>query len=51
MLTVVDEFSRFPFAFPCESIDAKTVIASLNQLFAIFGLPSYVHSDRAATFT
>ena len=51
MVTVVDEFSRFPFAFPCASIDAKTVIACLNQLFAIFGLPSYVHSNRAATFT
>ena len=51
MLTVVDDFSRFFFAFPCASIDAKTVIVCLNQLFAIFGLPSYVHSDRAATFT
>ena len=51
MLTRVDEFSRFPFAFPCASIDAKTVITCLNQLFAISGLPSYVHSDRAATFT
>ena len=48
---MVDEFSRFPFAFPCASIDAKTVTACLNQLFAIFGLPSHVHSDRAATFT
>ena len=22
----------------------------MNQLFAIFGMPSYVHTDRAATF-
>ena len=51
MLTVVDDFSRFPVAFPCASIDTKTVIAGLNQFFAIFGLPSYVHSDRAATFS
>ena len=51
MLTVVDEFSRLPFALLCASIDTKTVNTSLNQLFAIFELPSYVHSDRAATFT
>ena len=50
ILTIVDEFSRFPYAFPCSNIDAKTVIAFLNQLFAIFGMPSYVHTDRAATF-
>ena len=50
ILTIVDEFSRFPFAFPCSNIDARTVIACLNQLFAIFGMPSYVHTDRAATF-
>ena len=51
VLTIVDEFSRFPFAFPCSNIDARTVIACLNQLFAIFGMPSYVHADRAATAT
>ena len=50
ILTIVDEFSRFPFAFRCSNIDARTVIACLNQLFAIFGMPSYVHTDRTATF-
>ena len=24
MLTVIDEYSRFPFAFPCSNINAKT---------------------------
>ena len=39
MLTVIDEFSRFPFAFPFSSVDTKTVISCLNRLFALFGIP------------
>ena len=35
-LTVVDEYSRFPFAFPCCDMTAKTVIQCLTQLFSIF---------------
>jgi len=46
MLTVIDEFSRFPFALPSSSVDAKTVISCLNRLFALFGMPAYIHSDR-----
>ena len=46
MLTVVDEYSRFPFAFPCRSTDAETVISCLNQLFALFGMLAYIHSDQ-----
>ena len=48
MLTIVDEFSRFPFVFPCQDINSSTVIKCLCQLFAIFGMPSYVHSDRGS---
>ena len=50
MLTVVDEFSRFPFAFPCRDVSASTVISCMDQLFSIFGMPSYVHSDRGTGF-
>ena len=32
LLTIVDEYSRFPFAFACASVDSKTVIAHFNQL-------------------
>jgi transposase InsO family protein/uncharacterized protein YqgQ len=49
-LNVVDEFSRFPFVFPCADVSAKTVIKCLVSLFSIFGLPSYVHSDRGSAF-
>ena len=50
LLTVVDEFTQYPFAFPCSDITAATVIKCLSQIFAVFGLPRYVHSDRAASF-
>ena len=37
MLTIIDEYSRFPFAFPCEDVSAQTVIKSLSTLFSVFG--------------
>ena len=50
LLTVIDEFSRFPFAFPCRNMSSSTVIKCLTHLFSIFGLPAYVHSDRGTSF-
>ena len=50
LFTIIDEYSRFPFAFPCQDMTASTVIRCFSQLFSIFGMPSYIHSDRAQTF-
>ena len=50
ILTVVDEYSRFPFAFPCRDISSRSVISCLTELFSMFGLPSFIHSDRGAAF-
>ena len=50
LLTLVDEYSRFPFAFPCKDMKSSTVISCLEQFFAMFGMPSYVHNDRAPDF-
>ena len=50
MLVAIDEFSRFPFAFPCRDVTAKTVISCLTELFCTFGVPGYVHSDRGSAF-
>jgi len=50
MLVVVDEFSSFTFAFPCKDLTTASVMNCLSSLFSLFGFPSYVHSDRAATF-
>lgn len=50
LLIVVDEFSRFPFAFPCKDISSTTVIKCLESLFSVFGPPKYLHSDRGTSF-
>ena len=50
LLTIIDEYSRFPFAFPCENMLTETVIEKLTNLFAIFGSPSTIHSDRGTQF-
>ena len=44
-LTIIDEYSRFPFAFPCPHISSQTVIKCLNQLFGVCGAPGYILSD------
>ena len=49
-LTVVDEYSRFPFVFPCPDTATSTVINCLCQLFSLFGMPAYIHSDRGSSF-
>lgn len=49
-LHVIDEFSRFPFVFPCPDITAGTIIKCFTALFSLFGMPCYVHSDRGASF-
>ena len=48
ILTVVDEFSRYPFAFPCSNMKSSTVIDCLITIFSIFGMPAYIHSDKGS---
>ena len=50
LLTIVDEFSRFTFAYPCPNMESKTVNSCLSNLFSIFGMPAYIHSDRGSSF-
>ena len=50
MLTIIDEFSRFPFVYPCKDMLTDTVIRCLNDLFSVFGMPGYVHSDKGSSF-
>lgn len=50
LLVIVDEYSRYPFAFPCSDITEDTVIQCLLQLFSLFGTPGSVHSDKGSQF-
>ena len=45
-LTVIEEYSRFPFIFSCANMTTAMVIKCFCGLFAIFGMPAYIHSDR-----
>jgi len=47
---VVDEYSRFTFAFACKDTSILSVTNCLALLFSLVGFPSYVHSDRATAF-
>ena len=50
MLTVVDEYSRYPFAFPAPDTSAKSIMKCLTSVFVLFTMPNYVHSDRGSGF-
>ncbi len=50
ILTIIDECSRFPFAFPTKDRSTATVIKCLTSLFQIFGPPKSIHSDRGPEF-
>ena len=50
ILVVVDEFSRFPFCFPCHNMSSQTVINCLDRLLTLCGIPGCIHSDNATTF-
>lgn len=50
LLVMIDEFSRFPFAFPCSDMTSKTVIECCHRVFSLFGCPSSLHTDRAQCF-
>ena len=50
LLDIIDEYSRFPFAFPCPDTKSSTVISCFNQLFSMFGMPSFIHTDQGSAF-
>ena len=50
LLTIIDEYSRFLFAFPTKDRTSATVISCLKSLFQIFGPPQSLHSDRGPEF-
>ena len=51
LFVVIDEFSRFPFAFPTKDTSTESALQSLFTLFSVCGLPDSVHSDRGSAFT
>ena len=50
ILVIIDEYSRFPFVYAYKNLKASTIIEKLTDLFCIFGLPSYEHTDQGSNF-
>ena len=50
LLTIIDEFSRFPFAFSVNEMTTEVVIKCLCSLFCLVGMPESIHSDRGKAF-
>jgi len=48
---LIDSHTRFPFAFPLKSVNAKAVCECLLQVFSLVGIPSVIISDNATYFT
>ena len=52
MLTAVDAFSKFAFAFPTKDCSAETAATVLkNGIFLTFGIPDQIFSDQGSHFT
>ena len=50
LITIIDEYSKFPFTFSCRNTSAKSIISGLDQVFSMYGMPAYIHSDRGSAF-
>jgi len=51
MVTVLDHFTKYAFAFPVKSHDAITVAKHLvERVFFVYGIPNQLLSDRGAEF-
>lgn len=45
-LVLVDEYSRFPFAFLCSDMTSATVKSCSKKLFTMFGALAYIYQTE-----
>ena len=50
LLTVIDEFRRYPFEFAVKEANTTSIISALSQLFSIFAPPLAIHNYRGSVF-
>ena len=50
IINIVYEYSRFVWAFPYKGTSSETVIKIYHGLFATYGTPGTIHSDRGSGF-
>lgn len=51
ILTIIDAFSKYAFAFAVKNADAKTVIEKLEKIFLFIGIPEEIYTDNGKHFT
>jgi len=49
-LTVVDQYSRFPFIFPLKTLKPIEICQCFMQIFCTFGIPSQIITDMGTNF-
>ncbi|XP_069744304.1 uncharacterized protein [Narcine bancroftii] len=49
-LSIIDEYSHYPFTTPCPDTSTSSVIKALNSIFILFEYSSYIHSDWGSSF-
>ncbi|MEO0435035.1 MAG: DDE-type integrase/transposase/recombinase, partial [Cyanobacteria bacterium J06656_5] len=50
ILTAIDLFSRYAFAYPVRDLSADTLILTCKEIFSIAGFPDSILSDRGTQF-
>ena len=51
VLTCIDSFTRFVFAFPLKTQEATEIVRILmDQVVCVFGIPKSIHSDKGKNF-
>lgn len=50
ILTAIDLFSRYAFAFPVRDLSSDTLILTCKELFCITGFPDSILTDRGTQF-
>ena len=50
ILTVIDMFSKYAFAFPVRDLSAATVVEKCKEVFSLVGFPDAILTDRGTAF-
>lgn len=51
LLTIMYQATRYPAAYPLQSITTRSVVKILSQFISIFGIPRVVQSDQGSNFS
>ena len=47
---MIEEYSRFTFAFVCSNMTTDSQIKCLDQISILFDISAYIYSDRGSSF-